>query len=214
MRYLTLRLSSAVVTPHPAVKRGAVLNTELLDDGTLLELYRLDGDCEEIIEGIDQESSMIDFEVFETEGDQVYLLQHGHPNEQVRELFRLLRAYKLMLVPPIRFAHGSGVTIHVVGDATRLRDAYDAFPQEITEHTTIEQVGQYTPHTAGLTALLTDRQREVLRVAIDVGYYSVPRRGTAEDVAVAIDTAPSTASEHLQKIEAKVLSNVLGERDA
>lgn len=56
---------------------------------------------------------------------------------------------------------------------------------------------------------LTDRQREVIRTAFDLGYYEVPREASTEDVAAELDLDPSTVAEHLQRAERNVLSRVL-----
>jgi predicted DNA binding protein len=53
--------------------------------------------------------------------------------------------------------------------------------------------------------VLSDRQREAVRAALDIGYYDQPRGATHEDVAAALDCAPSTASEHLRKAEAELV---------
>jgi len=56
-----------------------------------------------------------------------------------------------------------------------------------------------------LSEMLTPRQIEVLNVAIGKGYYSKPRKITLNELAEYLDMAPSTLSEHLNKIEAKVM---------
>lgn len=58
---------------------------------------------------------------------------------------------------------------------------------------------------------LTDRQREVLEVAYEVGYYDVPRRTTTKEVAAELGLDDSTVSEHLQRAEHNLLSAVLGD---
>ncbi|MDZ5810948.1 helix-turn-helix domain-containing protein [Halorubrum sp. AD140] len=49
--------------------------------------------------------------------------------------------------------------------------------------------------------LLTDRQRELLLTAVDLGYYDVPRRATLTEVAEHVGIAKSTCSETLQRVE-------------
>ncbi len=65
---------------------------------------------------------------------------------------------------------------------------------------------------AGLASLrptvdagLTDRQREAVEAALELGYYEVPRTADHEDVAAALACAPSTAAEHLRKAESALL---------
>jgi len=55
-------------------------------------------------------------------------------------------------------------------------------------------------------AELTDRQREVIRTAWDMGYYEVPREVATEDVAAELDLDPSTVAEHLQRAERNLLA--------
>ena len=64
-----------------------------------------------------------------------------------------------------------------------------------------------------LSELMSARQIEILNVAIGKGYYSKPRRITLNDLADYLDIAPATLSEHLMKIESKVMpivSKILG----
>ncbi|WP_435073400.1 helix-turn-helix domain-containing protein [Halorubrum sp. HHNYT27] len=53
--------------------------------------------------------------------------------------------------------------------------------------------------------LLTDRQRELLLAAVDLGYYDVPRRATLTAVAEHVGIAKSTCSETLHRVERTVV---------
>ncbi|MEF8779800.1 MAG: helix-turn-helix domain-containing protein [Haloferacaceae archaeon] len=55
---------------------------------------------------------------------------------------------------------------------------------------------------------LTDRQREVLRTAYEMGYFERPRRANATDVADALDITQSTFSEHMVAAQTKVLGDL------
>ncbi|MFC7157444.1 helix-turn-helix domain-containing protein [Halomarina halobia] len=56
---------------------------------------------------------------------------------------------------------------------------------------------------------LTDRQREVLRTAYDMGYFEHPKGANAGEVAAAIGISPSTFAEHLATAQRKVMDAVL-----
>lgn len=56
---------------------------------------------------------------------------------------------------------------------------------------------------------LTDRQREVIETAYDMGFYEVPREASTDEVAAELDLDPSTVAEHLQRAERNVLGEVL-----
>lgn len=53
---------------------------------------------------------------------------------------------------------------------------------------------------------LTDRQREVLEVAFEAGYYEWPREATGEDIAKEFDISSATFSEHIHTAERKLLT--------
>jgi len=53
--------------------------------------------------------------------------------------------------------------------------------------------------------LLTDRQRELLLTAVELGYYDVPRTSTLTAVADHVGIAKSTCSELLQRVEQAVI---------
>ncbi|WP_458186820.1 helix-turn-helix domain-containing protein [Haladaptatus sp. NG-WS-4] len=55
---------------------------------------------------------------------------------------------------------------------------------------------------------LTDRQREVLGTAIELGYYRPKKETSIEDIADAVGIASTTAWEHLARAEAKVMDEV------
>lgn len=56
---------------------------------------------------------------------------------------------------------------------------------------------------------LTDRQREVLETAMDMGYFRRPRSANATEVAAELDISPSTFAEHLASAQSKVLASLL-----
>lgn len=116
-----------------------------------------------------------------------------------------------MIVFPISLSQETGITIEVIGSESDVQNGFDALPEEVRRRTSIERVGEYSPTAAGMVSTLTERQHEVLDAAAAVGYYDIPRRGTADDVADVVGCASSTAPEHLRKIEARILSAVADE---
>lgn len=101
---------------------------------------------------------------------------------------------------PVVYREGS-VQATLLGESSALQSVIDAFPDAVTVD--VEEVGEFagtTPRDA-----LSDRQREAVEAGLELGYYDVPRRATHRDVAERLGCAPSTASEHLQKAEAKLV---------
>jgi hypothetical protein len=56
---------------------------------------------------------------------------------------------------------------------------------------------------------LTDRQREVLETAHEMGYFEYPRDANATEVAEALGIEPSTFSEHLAAAQRKLMQELL-----
>lgn len=57
---------------------------------------------------------------------------------------------------------------------------------------------------------LTARQREVMEVAHEMGYFDYPRNANASEVAEALGIGPSTFIEHLNTAQSKLLADLLG----
>lgn len=53
---------------------------------------------------------------------------------------------------------------------------------------------------------LTDRQRNILQMAFEAGYYDWPRECTAEDIAAEFNITSATFSEHIRVAERKLLT--------
>lgn len=54
--------------------------------------------------------------------------------------------------------------------------------------------------------LFTPKQREILELAIKLGYYDFPRKVNLHELADKVGIMPSTLCVHLQKIESKMFA--------
>jgi predicted DNA binding protein len=113
----------------------------------------------------------------------------------------------LVIDPPVVFTSHNGLHMTVIGTAEMVQQAMECFPSEIA--CSVERVGQYAGGDQLLLSPLTDRQREVLETAFEMGYYEVPRRTTHQDIAAALDLSGSTVDEHLQKAECRLMEQIL-----
>lgn len=62
--------------------------------------------------------------------------------------------------------------------------------------------------TSDLLGNLTANQADALMVALDNGYYSVPKKATTESLAARMGVPRTTYEEHLRKAESKVMQSV------
>lgn len=61
----------------------------------------------------------------------------------------------------------------------------------------------------GSSVRLTERQYEVIELALESGYFEWPRETTSEELAGELEISRTTLLEHLRKAESKLLSDVL-----
>lgn len=127
----------------------------------------------------------------------------------IRQFLRLPREHEVFFDFPIETTRNGGLRIVMIGETNeQLQDALADVPAEMT--VTVERLGAYPDAPGGMTGLLTDRQQEILDVALDLGYYRVPRQATHADIAERVGLTVGTVSEHLQKIEARVFGTFEG----
>lgn len=86
---------------------------------------------------------------------------------------------------------------HPRSQLTACRDSVEAIPIRTERGVQATMAGQ-----------LTDKQYEVLRTAYLSGYFSWPRRTTAEECADALGIAQSTFSQHIRTAQEKVLGRL------
>lgn len=56
---------------------------------------------------------------------------------------------------------------------------------------------------------LTDRQYEALRIAYELGYFTIPRDASLEDVAAELDISPSSVSERLRRAQTQLIEETV-----
>jgi len=100
-----------------------------------------------------------------------------------------------------------GVLLSLVGPQGIIVEAVEAY-ETAGASPELERLGDYRGESDLLEAL-TNRQREVVRTAYELGYYDVPRSASTEDIAAELGVDPSTVSEHLQRAERNLLSQYL-----
>jgi predicted DNA binding protein len=56
---------------------------------------------------------------------------------------------------------------------------------------------------------LTDRQREALRIAYELGYFDIPRRASLDDVAAELGISASSVSERLRRAQTQLIEETV-----
>jgi len=168
------------------------------------------GDAERGAELLAAEPTVHSFDVATTDGDRMYAHCHVDVGDSVTRVFGIAERHELVLDMPMRYVEQGGLDIRAVGTYGTFRDAMREIPERV--EFTLLRTGEYAPGGEGFFQQLTPRQQETLRTAVEVGYYNDPRRVTYQDIADRLQISAGTVGEHLRKIEAKILTNVVPER--
>ncbi|WP_335999019.1 helix-turn-helix domain-containing protein [Halorientalis halophila] len=191
----------------PGVTRDAVLNIEWMDDGGLSVLYRLGADEPATVrDALDSDETVREYEIVETDGPWLYAFILAERSDLMGELLDIADEFTLVIDGPFEWTD-EGVDITVAG---RMEDIQRAHARA-SEHfdLTIDRLREYEPAHVGPLAQLTDRQREALRTAYELGFYETPRRTSYEEIATELGCVPSTANDLLRRTEARLVGAVL-----
>lgn len=109
------------------------------------------------------------------------------------------RESRMPIELPLEIADGT-TTLELTASRDRLSELgrqFDTFG--------LEYDVEYVSPRVESERLLTDRQRELITTAIEMGYYDTPREASMTELAEALDIAKSTCSETLHRAEEKVI---------
>ena len=100
-----------------------------------------------------------------------------------------------------------GFTFDIAGPQDAITETIEAY-QASGASVDLQALRDFEPSDGPLDRL-TDRQREILLAAYEMGYFDVPKEASTDEVARSLDLDDSTVSEHLQRAERNLLSSVL-----
>ena len=103
--------------------------------------------------------------------------------------------------------HDAGATMSLVGAQDTIRDVISEYVESGVS-LDLRKLGEYSGPDRPMEQL-TDRQREIVQLAYEKGYYEVPRSASTEDIATELGIDPSTVAEHLQRAERNLLTQHL-----
>ncbi len=218
VHYLQLTVEYPADARHPMAEflrsSDAVVREELLAwslrPGRDVEfaLFYVEGDLAAYRDAIDDVDSVREYTLTPVGDDDFYAFVCEETRDAERRFRRAFADRDLVVVPPIVYDNDGRMHLTVVGESEDLRAIVAALPDGVDA--TVEGVGEFDRRHVGPAAELTRRQREAVRVAVDLGYYDVPRDADLAGVADELDCASSTASNLLRKAESAVMAGVVG----
>lgn len=177
----------------------------------LTALFYVEGDIDPYRAAIEQVETIERFDLTPVGDDAFYTYVEEERRDEDLAWMQAFARPSLIVVPPVEYTSDGDTLFTVVGSADDLQGLVADLPNDISVD--VDRVGEYDEqHSAGTAPALTERQREAVTAALDVGYYDNPRRGSLADVADELDCATGTASELLRRAEYTALSAAVPRR--
>lgn len=200
-----------LLTDSEALERSWLGTWNLLGEGDIIyTLFYIIGDRNLYEQHIAGAELTVNYDLTSVDDSSFY----AYVREREKEVFQRFRTAfeqpSVVVVPPLAYRPNGRVDFDVVGEPEDLEEILDRLPEEITLK--VSEVGEYDARPGVPAVNLTARQREALRAAAKVGYYEYPRTGSVADAAKILDCATSTASNHLQKAEVRLIRQLIGNR--
>jgi predicted DNA binding protein len=214
MRYLRVRLAFSkqvrhpmheFLVAHPGMEREELWTWRFLGDLPAM-LFRVVGSIDAYSDRIAEVETISEYTLTPVAEDSFYAFVRATPTSEEWDWILAFAQESIVVIPPVVYTDTGAAVFEVLGDPDDLRALLDGLPASV--ETTVERLGEYDRRRAPET-VLTDRQREVVVTATELGYYDVPRDATVADVAAELDITDSTVSAHLRKAEAAVMGEVL-----
>lgn len=193
----------AFVCQSSAVEREILLDRSYTED-TRTHLFYVEGDQSTYESQLSLQEDVEKHEITASDDIGFYTYMHGPIRETERDLFEGLEQETVVIASPIEFLSDQTMRLTFVGPPEEIQTAVDTLPENA--RVDISKIGEYS---TGGPRRLTDRQMEALETAWDCGYFSVPRKGTIEDVAQELDRSVSTTSELIRRGERSLIDAAL-----
>jgi len=195
-----------VVAEELDVTREAIHHMKLLNDGTAVMLYEFSGEYDRIERMTEEYYGSMVHQISRL-GHNALVYARFEPNETVTKLLSIPEDHKIVLDTPMVLTDRGELRIRLIGDERTIQLAMEAIPENI--RVTMEAIGEYRPDSERLFMLLTERQQNTLRAAVELGYYRNPREATYEDIAAELDRTAATVGEHLRKAEVTLMAEIV-----
>lgn len=171
-------------------------------------MHHVDGDLDAFESTIEAIDGVHDYDLTRVDEERFYAYLMCVVTEPASRLFGALTRGQLVVSFPIEWAADGTVSVAVIGSSEDIQAAIDAIPHPV--ECTVREIGGIEQASEIPEAVLTDRQRDAVVTALELGYYEIPRTASVSDVARRLGCAESTAAEHLRKSESKLLSSLFG----
>jgi predicted DNA binding protein len=218
MRHIRFRIIPEDGAFHPidrllaqaeSVRRRAIHRMTPVGSDEAVTVYELEGNPEEnqdLLHEIRRHRDMVELEV-KPVGSAIYAYAHFQVNETVAHLGLIMLNSEILIEFPLQYAQDGSLRVYAVATHESIREFQSQLPENLS--LAVETIGEHHPQGGRFWTQLTERQQEILRAAVETGYYDSPRRATYEEIGERLGISNGTVGEHLQKIEKCVLNSIV-----
>lgn len=196
----------AFVCESPIVEREVILERDARGDLTTM-LFYVEGSREGYEATLAEVDPIEEWTTESADDDGFYVYARTRLRDREQRYIEALDRDSVLVVPPVELRADRTVRQTMVGHSDELTAAIDSLPEDIDVE--ILRTGAYR-RSDGST--VSQRQREALQAAWEVGYYDLPREGDLDAVADRLDCATSTASDLLRRAQRRLVAAALGEQ--
>lgn len=199
-----------LLADSPAIRETRVLELNRSTEQIDTVLFAIDGDATEFGERAPDTQGIESVVLSGVDGRWTYALVETRPLEtpMFDAIHRARTRPGLVVRTPVVYRDGD-MQFRVVGGSEPLQAALDTAPDAMDVRVDVIGTPGTGPgrHASGVS----ERQRQAVEVALELGYYDDPRGATHADIAAELDCTPSTAGSHLRRAEAKLVAAAMDE---
>jgi hypothetical protein len=176
-------------------------------DELLWVIYRVTvGNSVTVTRALDRDETVLIYDIIKRSDDNCYLFIHAVQSELMGNLLSIANRLAVIIDCPFRWTD-DGLHITLAGQIEDLQDAHDQLSECI--EISVNWLGRFEPDHTGALAQLTDRQRQALETAYELGLYETPRETSYEEIAAELDCVPSAANDLLRRTESQLIGALL-----
>jgi predicted DNA binding protein len=201
-----LHPADAAVAAAADVHREAIHHFNVLEDGTAVVLLEFSGNVDRLEELIGDTPEILSYDLSRSDSG-AFSYSRITADEELQQLYSVPQRRELVLDTPMRYTDRGALEVRAIGNQRAIREAINDVPNGLTLK--FLSTGEYDPDQPESDGQLTERQREILRTAVEMGYYEEPRETNYQEMAEELELSSGTVGEHLRKIESAVLKRLV-----
>jgi len=209
LRYFQIQVAPEHARHLPGVKvlekfsKTELITNVGLKNGMPYGIYRVEYDSDTVFDNLDELSESFIVEGVFLKSDGVAFLRAFTPGPTMQIVERTPNCWT---VPPTSLSRSRGLFMTVQGTSDGLKLLRDAvltlFPTQIDLRISKNIKADWIS-----APKLPRRRHDVMRMAVDMGYYATPRRCTQKMIADALGIRQGTVGEHLQMAEGNIIES-------